>query len=230
MNVYTFVRSPKISDRSSPWAVKIVKTYTNKTYNKRLRDEANLLRKMNNPYIVGFRQFSKNLEGKDCLAMEECTTSLGSLIERRNGDGLLAFPPENILKMALDISKALNYLHTEMLLLHADVKSHNILIKGDFDICKLCDFGVCLPLTKEGELDVVQAGDKEYDGTECWAAPEILQHPPKITSKADIFSYGLVLWEMMSLSIPHLIIDSMDSYDSVAIDLDESALTQNFGK
>lgn len=54
--------------------------------------------------------------------------------------------------MIFDIAGALNYLHTEAFLMHADIKSHNILIKEEFAICKLCDFGVCLPLDKNGQV------------------------------------------------------------------------------
>lgn len=55
--------------------------------------------------------------------------------------------------MMLDISNALNYIHTKVFLLHGDVKSYNVLVNGDFEICKLCDFGVSLPLDKTGNLD-----------------------------------------------------------------------------
>lgn len=204
----------------------MIKNTKHKTITNRLRTEAKILRKMNNPYIVGFRQFSVNQDGKECLAMEECTISLGDLIQTRRDDDELAFPVDKILKVGLDISKALDYLHTEMLLLHGDIKSFNVLIKGDFDICKLCDFGVCVRLKKNGELDTDKVPeDLEYDGTDCWAAPEVLIYPPKITNKADIFSLGLVLWETMALEVPHAGFNESDD----SIELDESAIRESFG-
>lgn len=56
--------------------------------------------------------------------------------------------------MSLDVCKALDYLHTQALILHGDLKSFNVLIKGDFELCKLCDFGVSVPLNAEGYLDL----------------------------------------------------------------------------
>jgi PDZ-binding kinase len=90
------------------------------------------LRKLNHPNIVGFRAFVEGEDGRDCLAMEECDASVGDLIEIRSEQGLGPFPAENILKVALDISKALHYLHTQCLLLHGDLKSHNVLVRGAY--------------------------------------------------------------------------------------------------
>lgn len=52
-------------------------------------------------------------------------------------------------QVAEDIASALKYLHEEKKLLHGDLKSANILIKGDFEIAKLCDFGVTLHLDEQ---------------------------------------------------------------------------------
>lgn len=43
-----------------------------------------------------------------------------------------------------------------------------------------------------------------YIGTEPWKPKEALQDDGIITDKADIFPLGLTLWEMMTLSVPHL--------------------------
>lgn len=44
----------------------------------------------------------------------------------------------------------------------------------------------------------------DYIGTEPWKPKEALEEGGEITDKADIFAYGLTLWEMMTLAIPHL--------------------------
>lgn len=58
--------------------------------------------------------------------------------------------------MARDISCALKYLHEEKKLLHGDLKSANVLIKGNFEVAKLCDFGVTLNLNEEAGIPVVR--------------------------------------------------------------------------
>lgn len=145
VSVYRLKRSPKVGMYQSPWAVKRVRS-TNvgdtdlDTYTERLKNEADILKKLNHPNIVGFRAFVKAEDGRDCLAMEECDMSLADLIEQRFDEGLQSFPAENILKFALDIAKALDYLHRECHLLHGDIKSLNILIKG---LCEFIDVTRC---------------------------------------------------------------------------------------
>lgn len=44
----------------------------------------------------------------------------------------------------------------------------------------------------------------DYIGTEPWKPKEALEEGGQITDKADIFAFGLTLWEMMTLAMPHL--------------------------
>lgn len=44
----------------------------------------------------------------------------------------------------------------------------------------------------------------EYIGTEPWKPKEALDEGGEITDKADVFAFGLTLWEMMTLAMPHL--------------------------
>ncbi|KAJ9577104.1 hypothetical protein L9F63_006312 [Diploptera punctata] len=213
VSVYRLKRSPRIGKIQSPWAVKkVLRNLETKCYADRLKEEADILKNLKHPNIVGFRAFVKAEDGRDCLAMEECDTSIGDLIEQRLDDELGPFPANHILKVARHISSALDYLHTECHLLHGDIKSMNILVKGDFEVIKLCDFGVSVPLNADGTL---KESRENFIGTECWSAPEALSEDGIITHKADIFPFGLVLWEMISLQIPHM--DILDCDESMNI-------------
>lgn len=139
------------------------------------------------------------------LAMETCDTSLGDLIEARVESSLGPIESKKIKKMSLDVCRALDYMHNEAFLLHGDLKSYNVLVNGDFDSCKLCDFGVSLPLNKEGYLDLEKSPSAKYTGTDLWSAPEVFQnHAEDISSKADIFSFGLIIYECVALQAPHV--------------------------
>ncbi|KAG0717860.1 Lymphokine-activated killer T-cell-originated protein kinase [Chionoecetes opilio] len=104
-------------------------------------------------------------------------------------------------KVARDVACGLQYLHEEKKLLHGDLKSGNILIQGDFKAAKLCDFGVSLKLDEKGALREPDA--QCYIGTECWSAPEALVGGV-VTHKADMFSFGLILWNIIVISCDFL--------------------------
>ncbi|CAB3221285.1 unnamed protein product [Arctia plantaginis] len=226
VNVMQLVRSPRAGQIRSPWALKMLnkRVKPNKVYTDRLKAEADLLKRMSHPNIVGFRAFgnSKILY----LGMEACDLSLGDMIEKRIEDDGEAFLPRQILKVAADIASALDYLHTKMQILHGDMKSYNILVNGDFVTCKLCDFGVTLPLDENGVFEKSRSGKSVYFGTEAWSAPEVI-HGGQICDKTDIWPLGLTLWEMMALMPPHTQVeDDDDSYMENSVqcldDLDES--------
>lgn len=77
------------------------------------------------------------------------------------------------MKVGFAVAKGLKYLHHTVHILHADIKSGNILVSHDFSVVKICDFGHSLPLTASLEMDTSK-GDFCYIGTECWNAPEII--------------------------------------------------------
>lgn len=206
--VYLLPKSTKNS--SSPWAIKKVlkglntKNKDSKIYAKRLAVEAEILRSLTHPNIIGFRAFEESLDGRYNLCMEAMTTSLGDLLEKRHDAKLGPLEIRKIHQLGFNISKALKYLHKEAMLLHGDIKSFNILIKGDFVICKLCDFGVSIPIKKDGLIDFDKNPAANYTGTDLWSAPEVFEEDETlISTKSEIFSFGLVLYETITLCPPH---------------------------
>ncbi|KAF7662626.1 hypothetical protein LDENG_00229160 [Lucifuga dentata] len=204
VNVYLMNRVGKLD--ASPWAVKKInrKCATNQVavYQKRLNEEAKILKGINHPNIVGFRAFTTASDGSKCLAMEYGgEQSLNDLIEKRKEDGLQAFPSDVIEKVALHLARGLQYLHTEKKLLHGDMKSCNVVVRGDFQTIKICDVGVSLKMDENMRVSDPNA---QYIGTEPWKPKEALEEGGEITDKADIFAFGLTLWEMITLAMPHL--------------------------
>lgn len=201
---------------------------------------SSLLSKLNHPNIVGFRGLTKTAEGVDTLALEMCSTSLGSILEERHDEDLGPLPAKHTFKMIMDIAQALDFLHTEARLLHGDLKSFNVLVKGEFEICKLCDFGVTMSLDENGEINFHKNPQLEYvgkfltkihddgtvlmmmmfAGTTLWSAPEIIDQMEVIDSKADIFSFGLIIYETLALVPPHML--GLEGNFDVSSDMDTS--------
>uniref|UniRef100_A0A3B4ZM51 PDZ binding kinase n=1 Tax=Stegastes partitus TaxID=144197 RepID=A0A3B4ZM51_9TELE len=231
VNVYLMKRVGKLN--ASPWAVKKINskcaTKQVAVYQQRLNEEAKVLKGLNHPNIIGFRAFATAKDGSKCLAMEYGgEQSLNDMIEKRKDEGLKAFPAANIEKVALHVARGLQYLHNEKKLLHGDMKSCNVVIKGDFETVKICDVGVSLQLDENLRVSDPKA---EYIGTEPWNPKETLEEGGEITDKADIFAYGLTLWEMMTLAMPHLemLDDDDDEEDSMEESFDEDAYYERLG-
>lgn len=106
-------------------------------------------------------------------------------------------------RIALGVARAIAYLHEECLewVLHCDIKPENILLGEDF--CpKVSDFGLAKLRKKEDMITM-----SRIRGTPGYMAPEWTR-PEQITSKADVYSYGLVLLEIVSGSRSSAQLDS----------------------
>ncbi|KAK7310827.1 hypothetical protein RJT34_08580 [Clitoria ternatea] len=98
--------------------------------------------------------------------------------------------------VALGTAKGLAYLHEECLewILHCDVKPQNILLDSDFSP-KVADFGLSKLLNRDEERG--SSGFSRIRGTRGYMAPEWVYNF-RITSKVDVYSYGVVVLEMVS--------------------------------
>ncbi|XP_014277347.1 lymphokine-activated killer T-cell-originated protein kinase homolog [Halyomorpha halys] len=207
MSVYHLHRSPRFGNERSPWAIKKRNVRAQRRiYVDKLYKEAKILCSLDHPNIVGFRGFMITPDGREVLLMEECTQSLGDYIENFSQD-CGAFSPTTIYQVIASVSSALQYLHEDQELIHGDIKSFNILIKGKLEFIKLCDFGVSLNIGEDG------ISDEEYVGTLPWTAPEALEDG-LITEKVDIFAFGLTIYEMLALKLPHWEFDDTYLMDS----------------
>ncbi|CAL0313306.1 unnamed protein product [Lupinus luteus] len=110
------------------------------------------------------------------------------LMKRQNR----SVPLKLAVKQALDVARGMTYVHV-LGLIHRDLKSDNLLIFGDKSI-KIADFGVA-------RIEVQTEGMTPETGTYRWMAPEMIQHRP-YTQKVDVYSFGIVLWELITGMLP----------------------------
>ena len=96
------------------------------------------------------------------------------------------------IKIALQIAIAIQYIHSRKIL-HCDLKSSNVLLDENFKI-KLSDFGLSYFMSEIPKGTVF--------GTYHWMAPEIL-NDGKYEITSDIFSYGMILWELLTGTTPY---------------------------
>ncbi|KAH7680844.1 Dual-specificity kinase protein [Dioscorea alata] len=98
-----------------------------------------------------------------------------------------------LLEFALDICKGMNYLHQNNVI-HRDLKTANLLI-DEHRVVKVADFGVARLQNQGGDMTA-------ETGTYRWMAPEVINHQ-RYDQKADVFSFAVVLWELLTSKIPY---------------------------
>jgi len=125
---------------------------------------------------------------------------------------------DEVMHCGLAIARGLAYMHVEHKLLHGDVKSSNVLVSRDLKTVKICDLGVSLRL-QDDLSGLLHPESDVYEGTEPWRPPETLSSSGEgvvggsspesvqagmcLCDRTDIFSFGLVLWEMLVGDVPH---------------------------
>eukprot|EP00210_Caulerpa_lentillifera_P006113 g5840.t1 len=100
---------------------------------------------------------------------------------------------------ALDIAEAMKYLH-EQCIIHGDLKSQNVLLKKSSHdergfYCKVGDFGLSRIIANKTHIDTFTCGTVSH------SAPELFRRG-LLTPAADVYSFGILLWELVSGTKP----------------------------
>lgn len=97
------------------------------------------------------------------------------------------------------ICDALQYAH-DAGIVHRDIKPENILLDKSGRV-KIADFGLA-KLVKPQPDDFTLTGTKQVVGTPHYMAPEQFEHPTEVDHRADIYSVGVVIYEMLTGELP----------------------------
>ncbi|XP_076461702.1 mitogen-activated protein kinase kinase kinase 13-like [Babylonia areolata] len=151
------------------------------------------LRKLNHPNIISFKGVCTQAPCY-CIIMEYCP--YGQLYEvLRDGKEI---PPSLVLHWSKQIASGMNYLHSHKII-HRDLKSPNVLVAKN-DVVKISDFGTSREWNEKSTK-------MSFAGTVSWMAPEVIRNEP-CNEKVDIWSFGVVLWEIITKEVPYKDVDS----------------------
>ena len=148
--------------------------------------EAKLMAKLNHPNLIGVYDFG-DVDGMLYIVMEYVKgqslfhSAVGKMIEQKTA-----------VEIIKGICEGLEHAH-EAGMLHRDVKPANILLNSKA-VPKIGDFGLARPseMTETGTIF----------GTPGYSAPEVLGAPDRVDKRTDIFSVGVMLYELMTAQLP----------------------------
>ncbi|KAI4351011.1 hypothetical protein L6164_005405 [Bauhinia variegata] len=155
------------------------------------KSEVQLMKRMRHPNVVLFMGAVIRPPNLSIVTEFLPRGSLYRLIHRPNNQ----LDERKRLRMALDAARGMNYLHTcSPTIVHRDLKSPNLLVDKNW-VVKVCDFG--LSRMKHSTF----LSSRSTAGTAEWMAPEVLRNEPS-NEKCDVYSYGVILWELSTLQQP----------------------------
>jgi serine/threonine protein kinase len=167
-------------------------------FEERFTREARSLARLNHPHIVTLYDFGE--AGGLYYFLMEYVDGL-NLRQMISGNKL---EPREALAIVPQVCEALQYAHDEGIV-HRDIKPENILLDKKGRV-KIADFGLA-KLMRRGDEPAGRAafgltGSQQVMGTPHYMAPEQLERPQGVDHRADIYSLGVVFYEMLTGELP----------------------------
>ncbi|MFK8003410.1 MAG: serine/threonine protein kinase [Polyangiales bacterium] len=180
---------------NKPFAVKVLaeRIAKNQDAVERLRQEAQAASSIDHDNIVDVVSFDATPDGRVYLVMELLDgTSLGDLVERGPMD------LERALPIHYQLCDAIGAAHDNGIV-HRDLKPDNVFIvrKAEADFVKVLDFGISKVKSNEAE-QVRMTKTGQLMGTPLYMSPEQAKGEMSVDHRADIYSMGVMLYEMLA--------------------------------
>lgn len=160
---------------------------------ERFAREARALAKLNHPSIVGVHDFGET-GGFFWLTMEHVDG-----VNLRQAMQAARFTPAQALAIIPELCAALQYAHDHGVL-HRDIKPENILLDARGKV-KVADFGIAR-MAGDERLNPTLTMTGAALGTAAYVAPEQIENPRAVDHRADLYSLGVVLYEMLTGELP----------------------------
>ena len=164
------------------------------SYLRKFREECHLLSLARHPNVVQYLATYYDPDTRlPVLLMELCDESLTAFLER--SPGLLPYHVQ--LNICLDIALALVYLHSNALI-HRDLTGNNVLMIAGTR-AKITDFGMSKLATGNPRMTALTL----CPGNLLYMSPEALDEAKSYTAKLDIFSFGVIVIQILTRQFPN---------------------------
>ncbi|KAK9668190.1 hypothetical protein RND81_13G040400 [Saponaria officinalis] len=178
-----------------------IKVYFGKDYDEKTllgyKKEISIMRKLRHPNVLLFMGACYSQERLAIVTEFLPRGSLFKILHKNNQ----ILDIRRRLRMALDVARGMNYLHRRNPpIVHRDLKSSNLLVDKNWNV-KVGDFG--LSKLKNATFLTAKSGGGTvtFPSSSSVEAPEVLRNELS-NEKSDVFSFGVILWELMTVSIP----------------------------
>jgi len=178
--------------REKPVAIKVLRGIFDDKKLAEFRTEVANMSKIFHPNICLY--MGASLDVGECVMITELLPK-GNVEQLLRGKDTMSLSLR--MRMARDAAFGMNWLHcSNPIFIHRDLKTSNLLVDSHMNV-KVCDFGLSQFIPK----DAMTKDEKRAKGTPLWMAPEVMMFQ-EFNEKCDVYSFGIVLWELLTRKEP----------------------------